>query len=197
MSRPGEEWLSRLRTRLIGPSKERSGHRLPYETGQVLRARNDGGGLDRFDRWVKVDNAEYRIVPRHDAVRATLRQLESFGENRRLRLAGTLKLLGLGLTPPDLPIPSDTALFRVPLFVQDREKVLAHFAQHGLALDYIYDPPLDLYAPELAERIPSPPAARVWSRDVLPVDPLLADRFLALLRQSPRLCRPALEVVHS
>jgi len=196
MSRPGEEWLGRLRAGLIGPSKERSGHRMPYEAGQVLRARK-AGGLDHFDRWVKVDNAEYRIVPRRAAVRATLRQLEDFEENRRLRLAGTLKLLDLGFTPPDLPVPSDTALFRVPLFVEDREKVLAHFSQRGLELDYIYDPPLDLYAPELAERIPSPPAARAWSHHVLPVDPLLADRFLALLRQSPTICRPALEAVHS
>jgi DegT/DnrJ/EryC1/StrS aminotransferase family protein len=197
MSRPGEEWLHRLRVRLLDPSTERSGHRLPYEAGQVLRAQRDGGGLDRFDQWIKVDNADYRIAPRRAAMQTTLLQLERFEENRRLRLVGTLKLLNLGLTPSDLSIPSDTALFRVPLFVQDREKVIAYFAQHGLELDYIYDPPLDRYAPELAERVPSLPAARMWSRDVLPVDPLLADRFLALLRQSPRLCRPALEAVHS
>jgi DegT/DnrJ/EryC1/StrS aminotransferase family protein len=193
----GDPWLDRLRARMLGPSRERSGHRLPYEAGQVRQSRKDGGGLDRFDRWVKVDNADYRIAPRRAAVRATLRELENFEENRRRRLAGALKLLELGLTPPELPIPPDTALFRVPLFVRDREKVLAHFAEQGLAIDYIYDPPLDLYAPELVERIPSPPAARMWSCDVLPVDPFFADRFLALLRQSPGLCRPALETVHS
>src|SRR5947207_2726222 len=122
---------------------------------------------------------------------------KAFEENRRLRLAGARKLLDLGLTPPGLPVPSDSALYRVPLFVQEREKVLAHFAQRGLLLDYIYDPPLDVYAPGLAQRLPSPSRAAVWSRDVLPVDPLLADRFLALLRQSPTLCRLPREVVSS
>ena len=63
--------------------------------------------------------------------------------------------------------------------------MLARFAQRELTLDYVYDPPLDLYALGLAEVLPSPRAAWSWSRDVLPVDPLCADRFLALLRESP------------
>src|SRR6266480_3466398 len=58
-------------------------------------------------------------------------------------------------------------------------------------------PPQHVYAPGLAQRLPSPSRAAVWSRDVLPVDPLLADRFLALLRQSPTLCRLSREVVSS
>jgi hypothetical protein len=157
----------------------------------VLQAQKEGGGLDRFDQWVRVDNHLYRTWPLRSSVRATLRRLQAFEENRRLRLAGARKLLELGLTPPGLPVPSDTALFRVPLFVREREKVLTHFVQRGLMLDYIYDPSLDLYAPGLAERLPSPSSAAIWSRDVLPVDPLLADRFLALLGESPGLCSPS------
>ena len=195
-SRP-RKWLARLRDRLVPYPKERSGHRLPYETTAVLQARKEGGGLDRFDQWIRVDKHLYRTWPLRSSLRATLRRLEAFEENRRLRLAGARKLLDLGLTPPGLPVPSDCALYRVPLFVQEREKVLAHFAQRGLLLDYIYDPPLDVYAPGLAQRLPSPSRAAVWSRDVLPVDPLLADRFLALLRQSPTLCRLSREVVSS
>ena len=187
------KWLARVRDRLVPYPKERSGHRMLYETTEVLQAQKEGGGLDRFDPWVRVDNHLYRTWPLRSSLRATLRRLEAFEENRRLRLAGTRKLFELGLTPPGLPVSSDSALLRVPLFVREREKMLAHFAERGLMLGYIYDPPLDLYAPGLAERLPSPSRAAVWSSDVLPVDPLLADRFLALIAKSPGFCLPSLE----
>src|SRR5437867_3038319 len=90
--------------------------------------------------------------------------------------------------PAEIPLPRDHALFKVPLFVRDRERVLHSLARRGLELDYIYDPPLDLYATEeLTVRIPSRAEALWWSRDVLPVSPLQADRFLCLLREIPPL----------
>jgi hypothetical protein len=193
-TRPGK-WLVRLRDRLVARPQERSGYRMPYETTAVRQAQNEGGGLDRFDRWVRVDNHMYRTWPLRFSRRATLRRLAAFEENRRRRLAGARKLFELGLTPAGLPVSSDTALFRVPLLVREREKVRAHFAERGLALDYIYDPPLDVYAPGLTERLASPCGAAHWSRDVLPVDPVLADRFLALLGESPGLCQPSVEVI--
>ena len=170
---------------------------MPYETTTVRQARHAGGGLDKFDRWVRVDNHAYRTWPLRFSQRATLRRLATFEENRRRRIAGARRLLELGLTPAGLPVPSDTALFRVPLLVRDREKVRAHFARHRLALDYIYHPPLDVYAPELTEPVAASRSAAQWSRDVLPVDPLLADRFLALLDKSPGLCRPVTEAIHA
>ena len=105
-------------------------------------------------------------------------------------LEGARALLDLGCTPADMAIPRDAALLRVPLFVQDRERVIARLEQRGLRTEYVYDPPLDLYAPGLAQRLPSPPTARIWSRDVLPVNPLLAGRFIALTREMPDLCTP-------
>jgi hypothetical protein len=55
-------------------------------------------------------------------------------------------------------------------------------------VEYIYDPPLDIYVPlQLAGRIPSPSETIHWSRDVLPIDPLQADDFLKLLNESPPL----------
>jgi hypothetical protein len=194
-TRPGK-WLVRLRNRLVPPAQERSGYRMPYETTAVLRAQKEGGGLDRFDRWVRVDNHMYRTWPLRSARRTALRRLEVFDENRRRWLAGARKLLESGLTPAGLELPSDTALFRVPLFVREREKVRAYFAERGLALDYIYNPPLDVYAPGLTERLASPCSAAHWSRDVLPVDPLSADRFLALLAKSPEVCRPSMQGIH-
>jgi dTDP-4-amino-4,6-dideoxygalactose transaminase len=184
--------LHTILRRLHSGTSEREGHRMPYDTGRVLEARQDGAGLDRFHRWVRVDNAGYRTEPLAAEIRTTLQQLEHFDDNRRRRLEGARAILGLGLTPPSLRLPHDTALFRVPLFVRDRERTLALFAARGLHLDYIYDPPLDLYAaPPLAERIPSPEGAQAWSRDVLPVDPLRADRFLSILKNYPGLCMPA------
>jgi hypothetical protein len=185
------EWLVRLRKRLVPRPQERDGHRMRYETTVVRHAQNEGGGFDRFDRWVRVDNHMYRTWPLRSAQRTAVRRLEAFEENRRLRLAGARRLFASGLTPAGLPMPADTALFRVPLFVREREQVRAHFAERGVTLDYIYDPPLDVYAPGLTERLASPCSAVHWSRDVLPVDPLIADRFLALLGESPGLCQPS------
>jgi hypothetical protein len=162
----------------------------------VLQAQTEGGGLGRFDQWVRVDNHLYRTWPLRSSLRATQRRLEGFEDNRRRRLAGARKLSNLGLTPSDLPIPADTAPFRVPLFVRERDKIVAYFARRGLELDYIYDPSLDVYGGALAERLPAGAGAARWSRDVLPVDPLRADRFLTLLGESPGLCEPCMEAVH-
>jgi hypothetical protein len=193
-TRPGQ-WLVRLRNRLAPRREERSGHRMPYETTAVRQAQQEGGGLDRFDRWVRVDNHLYQTWPLRFSRRATLRRLAAFDENRRRRIAGARKICELGLTPPGLPIPTDTALFRVPLLVRQREQVRAYFGERGLALDYIYDPPLDVYAPELTEPVAASRSAARWSRDVLPVDPLVADRFLALLGEAPGLCQPSIQPV--
>jgi dTDP-4-amino-4,6-dideoxygalactose transaminase len=190
-------WLLRLRDRLVSRPEERSGYRMRYETATVRQAQHEGGGLDRFDRWIRVDNPAYRTWPLRFSQRATLRRLATFEENRRRRLAGARRLFELGLTPDGLAMPSDTALFRVPLLVRERDKVRAHFARHRLALDYIYHPPLDAYAPELTEPVAASRSAAQWSHDVLPVDPLVADRFLALLDKSPGLCQPVTEAIHA
>ena len=191
----GERWILALRDRLVPRPRERTGHRMAYDAGTVRRAQQQGGGFDRFDRWVRVDNRAYRTWPERATQRAALRGLREFEENRHRRLAGGRKLLELGLTPVGLSVPADVALFRVPLFVRGREAVRAQMAKRGLALDYIYDPPLDVYAPALTERLASGGAAGHWSSDVLPVDPALADRFLAALAESPGLIQPSLDAL--
>lgn len=195
-TRPGK-WLLTLRHRLFPAPQVRDGYRMPYETAVVRQAQGEGGGFDRFDRWVRVDNHLYRTWPLRSSQRAGLRRLKAFEGQRRLRLAGARRLLESGLAPAGLRIPSETALFRVPLFVRERDKLRAHFAERGLALDYIYDPPLDVYAPDLTERLAPHADAAHWSRDVLPVDPLLADRFLAVLEESPGLCQPSMQAIDS
>jgi len=168
---------------------------MTYDLDEVLRARESGGGLDRPDGWVRVDNHDYRTEPLSREVERTLTRLKGFEDNRSRRIEGARKLLSLGFTPSSLRVPADIALFRVPLFVRQREHVLAHFAGRGLPLDYVYDPPLDLYAaPALAARIPSPDQALAWSRDVFPVDPLRADQFLSIMKASPGILSPSMEL---
>ncbi|HYT01220.1 MAG TPA: DegT/DnrJ/EryC1/StrS family aminotransferase [Thermoplasmata archaeon] len=183
-------WLARLGHRVAPRGQRGSGHRMRFAAADVARALREGGGLDAFDRWVRQDNPAYRTWPLRASLREARKRLESFEENRRARLEGARALLDLGYTPADMAIPRDAALLRVPLFVQDRERVIARLEQRGLRTEYVYDPPLDLYAPGLAQRLPSPPTARIWSRDVLPVNPLLAGRFIALTREMQDLCTP-------
>ncbi|PYQ09540.1 MAG: hypothetical protein DMH00_12915 [Acidobacteria bacterium] len=102
-----------------------------YQEQEVQRQREAGAGLDRFDPWVRVDNAAYRTEPAEADVRRTLIELEAFERSRRRRLEGMQKLLELGLTPAEIPLPRDRALFKVPLFVRDRERVLHGFARRG------------------------------------------------------------------
>lgn len=187
--------LLRLRNRLFPRPPVRDGYRMRYETAVVRHAQRDGGGWDRFDRWVRVDNDAYRTWPLRSTRRAALRGLASLEADGTARLAGTRRLVETGLVPPDVTVPDDIALFRVPLFVRDRDSVRAYFAARGLALDYIYHPPLDIYAPTLTEPLaPSNNAAR-WSRNVLPVNPLLADRFLTLLGEAGSRCQPVRDVL--
>lgn len=185
--------LRRIRRSCLPHKPDREGHRMAYALGDVFEAQAAGCGLNKFDRWVRVDNANYRTLSVAWAVASTLRQLEEFEENRASRLEGTRKLLELGFTPKDIALPANSALLRVPLFVQQREKVIRDLlkpqlksAQFPIGLDYIYDPPLDQYASsQLADRLASPVNTERWSRDVLPVNPLCADRFIHLLHNMP------------
>ena len=181
--------LRRLVEAFLPQSPRGGAHRMPYTDDAVRRAQAHGGGLDPFEAWVRMDHPAYRTPPLPPVIRASRSRIERFGDNRRRRLEGAERLLGLGFTPRDIEIPRDTALLRVPLFVEDRERVIAYLARRGLTTEYIYDPPLDLYAPTWSVALPSPPAARAWSRDVLPVNPLHADRFVSIYRETPEVFR--------
>ena len=171
--------------RVAPDPRTRRGHRMPYRVEEVRRAQAAGGGLDRFDPWVRMDNLAYRTWPPRAVREASLRRLEAFDEERRRRLEGARTLRKLGCTPHTVRLPFDTALLRVPLFFQDREVVIAYLARRGIPTEYVYDPPLDVYAAGLADILPSAADARIWSRDVLPVNPLIADQVLDVLRTWP------------
>jgi dTDP-4-amino-4,6-dideoxygalactose transaminase len=76
-------------------------------------------------------------------------------------------------------------LFRVPLFVADRDAAIAALARQGIVVGYLYDPPLDDYAgAEFTDPSPAPEAARWFARHALPVDPLRARTVVEVLERS-------------
>ena len=185
---PVRRAMERVRDRVAPRQIERVGHRLKYEPREVTCAQQEGAGLDRFDKWLSADHGRYRTLPSRSSLRETVERLEALDEHCRLRAAGARRLRDLGYLD-GVRVPDDTALFRVPLFVAERDVFIRSCASRGLAIDYVYDPPLDLYAQPLwITALPSPPAARMWSRDVVPVNPLHADQFLELLKDSPAVC---------
>ena len=178
-----------LRRQFVLEKPIRDGHRMSYSGDEVREAQRQGLALANFDKWLGTDNPDYRTACFGWKIVSTVHQLERFDDNRRLRLEGCRTLLKLGLTPPDMQIPPDSALFRVPLFVRNRERMRHQLlasknmrAGISVGLDYIYDPPLDTYiSSELAPKLPSPAGSALWSQNVLPVNPLHADYFLRLL----------------
>lgn len=165
------------------------GHRMPYRIEAVDAARSAPDPLAGFRRWLETDHVSWRMPAPRFYLRTVLDRLDRIEDHLERRRAGQRQLRALGCAPTRMAVSDDGALFRVPFFVHDRDRLRARFLAHGLAVNYIYDPPLDIYAHgNLAERLPSPPEALAWSRDVLPVDPLDAPRFVAAL---DRLGEPA------
>ncbi|MFJ4619001.1 DegT/DnrJ/EryC1/StrS family aminotransferase [Streptomyces sp. NPDC088812] len=93
-------------------------------------------------------------------------------------------------TGPRTGSPADGAqgvqpLFRVPLFVADRDAAIAALARRGIVVGYLYDPPLDDYAgAAFTDPSPDPAGARWFARHALPVDPLRARRVIDVLQES-------------
>lgn len=81
-------------------------------------------------------------------------------------------------------------LFRVPLFVADRDAAIAALARRDIVVGYLYDPPLDDYAgADFTDLSPDPRGARWFARHALPVDPLRARQVVDVLEESG--ARPA------
>lgn len=162
------------------------GHRMPYRIEEVQTASVAPDPLTGFRDWLNMDHAAWRMTCPDFYLRTIVDRVDRIDENMARRLAGQRRLSDSDV-PLRVTLPEDTGLFRVPLFVHEREQVRSECLSQGLPINYIYDPPLDVYAhTSLADRLASPPAARAWSRDVLPVDPLDADRFLAAMGRPGR-----------
>ena len=100
-------------------------------------------------------------------------------------MRGVERLRGLGVVAPGASTGGPLPLFRVPLLLENRDAVRSVLMRREISTAYLYDPPLDDYAgAEFAEPSSAPAVARWWSRHVLPVDPLDAERVLSAIRDA-------------
>jgi dTDP-4-amino-4,6-dideoxygalactose transaminase len=153
------------------------GYRMPLWAEDLQQALERAPDLGAFDRWVRVDLAGYRRRPTPVLVEWLDRRLRAVQAERQARLDGVGRLASLPSATPALrtgrPGEPPRPLFRVPLLVRHRDDVVAALGRHGVALGYIYDPPLDDYAgPRFMEPSPCPEPARWFAEHALPIDPL-------------------------
>ena len=163
---------------------------MPLRPDELHRAVAAGPGLDRFESWVRVDRAQYRLPASVFLLREVLLRLRRLEADRARRIEEVARLRALPNVAPAVRQGDPEPLFRVPLLVPDRDHALARLERHVLGTGYIYDPPLDDYAgPAFAEPSLAPDAARRWARAVLPVDPLEAEKVMRWMRPSARVAK--------
>lgn len=170
-----------VRRRLRPP---RCGHRVHYDPDRLRAALRRAPSLDAFDAWLRPDLPGYRQRPDGAAIAKAEDALEGVAADRAARLAGGRTLAALGLTPvPAIEAARSGPLWRFPLLVRNREPLRAALVAAGLTVNCIYDPPLhDCIEPGVFERCGEDrEGALLWSRHVLPVDPLQADRVVEAL----------------
>lgn len=169
--------------RLLG-LVEREDIRMPLRPDALARAAGAAPDLAAYDPWVRVDMHDYRLTAGPLRLRRVRRRVERLDEVLRAARAGTELLLS---TPWALPRPGSVTqpLFRVPLFVADRDAAIAALARRGIVVGYLYDPPLDDYAgKEFTDVSPAPEAARWFAHHALPADPLRARQIVTVLQDA-------------
>lgn len=171
---------------------EKKGHRLPCDWNNISRLSKKNGGIEDFDPFLRANFSNYRKVVSPIEAKFTFCELKNFEKNRMEIIQGIKKLLNLGLVPPNIEIPTNFPIYRVPFFVKEREKLLNTFLKSGLKIDVIYDPPLNEYVPaELGIKLSNNSNAKIWSKNVFPVNPIFADEFIRLIKNIPSV-RPVL-----
>ena len=170
-----------LRDRLNPEAPDRELWRMDLRAEELRQALAETG-LEAFESWVEVDGESYRTWQAEDEIRRLADKLLSADIDRDERLRGQRSLAALAVAPEICREMESQAVLRVPLLVQDRDRIAHRLNDHGIDTFYIYDPPLDDYAgPEFATPSPSPRAARWWARHVLPINSLDAAAFLKLV----------------
>ncbi|MET9392627.1 DegT/DnrJ/EryC1/StrS family aminotransferase [Streptomyces sp. NPDC006624] len=164
---------------------DREGIRMPLRPDALARAAHRAPGLDAHHPWLRVDLHDYRLRSGPLRLRRIGRALDRLDEVLDACRAGTELLLATPWARPRDDAYGTQPLFRVPLFVEDRDAAIAALARRGVVVGYLYDPPLDDYAgPEFTDPSPAPEAARWFARHALPVDPLRARTVIEVLERS-------------
>ncbi|MFE6405449.1 DegT/DnrJ/EryC1/StrS family aminotransferase [Streptomyces sp. NPDC057837] len=174
--------------RLLGLA-DREEIRMPLRPEELARAAREAPGLDAHHPWLRVDMHAYRLESGRLRLGRIGRRLDRLDEVLDACRAGTERLLATPWAGPREDCGTQP-LFRVPLFVEDRDAAIAALADRGVVVGYLYDPPLDDYAgAEFTDPSPAPEAARWFARHALPVDPLRARTVVEVLERSG--ARPA------
>ncbi|MFJ6982484.1 MULTISPECIES: DegT/DnrJ/EryC1/StrS family aminotransferase [unclassified Streptomyces] len=169
---------------------EREEIRMPLRAPDLARAARAAPDLAAYDSWVRVDLHDYRLRSGGPRLARIGRRLDRLDQVLAACRAGTEQLLATPWATPPAGTGPVQPLFRVPLFVADRDAARAALARRGIAVGYLYDPPLDDYAgAEFTDPSPDPAGARWFARHALPVDPLRAREVVEVLRASG--ARPA------
>ncbi|MFF9811303.1 DegT/DnrJ/EryC1/StrS family aminotransferase [Streptomyces coeruleorubidus] len=169
--------------RLLGLA-DREEIRMPLRPDELARAARRAPGLDAHHPWVRVDMHDYRQESGRLRLRRIGHRLDRLDDVLDTCRAGTELLLSTPWAKPRDAYGTQP-LFRVPLFVADRDAAIAALARQGVVVGYLYDPPLDDYAgAEFTDPSPAPEAARWFARHALPVDPLRARTVVEVLERS-------------
>jgi hypothetical protein len=169
--------------RLLGLA-DREEIRMPLRPDELALAARETPGLDAHHPWVRVDMHDYRLKPGRLRLRRIGHKLDRLDDVLDACRAGTELLLSTPWAKPR-DAHGTQPLFRVPLFVADRDAAVAALARQGVVVGYLYDPPLDDYAgAEFTDPSPAPEAARWFARHALPVDPLRARTVVEVLERS-------------
>ncbi|SHI07332.1 DegT/DnrJ/EryC1/StrS family aminotransferase [Streptomyces sp. 3214.6] len=171
--------------RLLG-LMEREEIRMPLRPAELARAVDTAPDLAAHDSWIRVDMHDYRLRSGPLRTGRIGRGLDRLDEVLAACRAGTELLLSTPWAQPAAPRADRVQpLFRVPLFVADRDAARAALAGRGIVVGYLYDPPLDDYAgAPFTDPSPDPAGARWFARHALPVDPLRARQVVEVLHDS-------------
>ncbi|MGW5617835.1 DegT/DnrJ/EryC1/StrS family aminotransferase [Streptomyces sp. NPDC003877] len=175
--------------RLLGLA-DREEIRMPLRPEELALAAREAPGLDAHHPWLRVDMHDYRLDSGRLRLGRIARKLDRLDEVLDACRRGTERLLATPWAKPPPGACGPQPLFRVPLFVEDRDAAIAALAERGVVVGYLYDPPLDDYAgARFTDPSPAPEAARWFARHALPVDPLRARTVVEVLERSG--ARPA------
>ncbi len=166
---------------------EREEIRMPLRPAELARAVHAAPDLTASDSWVRVDMHDYRLRSGRLRLGRIARRLDRLDRVLADCRAGTDLLRETRWArPAERPAPGPAQpLFRVPLFVADRDAASAALARRGMPVGYLYDPPLDDYAgARFTDPSPDPRGARWFARHALPVDPRRAREVARALEES-------------
>lgn len=165
-------------------SPARVGCRMALRPERLEAALSIGPGLDSFESWVRVDEPGYRTALSKRSLKRILSKLSQFDNDSNDRILGVKKLLSLEVAAPILGNIETQAFLRVPLLVKKRDEIARQLQRNGFPVSYIYHPSLDEYAgPSFVTPPEDPAGGHWWSSHVLPIDPLIAHRFLNLVNE--------------